>query len=197
MFRSAFCSTRRCGREDPHEIPAARPLLEPLELKGKVVTGDALHTQRDLARFLVEKKHADYFFTVKDNVCRVSFTVNDFGNTVRGNSQLIIGKPPGTVVMEQNAKAGSSSTVVENNSAELKQLQQELHQYKQQEMLYQQQIESLQYSLDSLEAICSNKNEENSKLALYAAEFHSMNERYGNLPYNIEKKISTYLSKEE
>ena len=38
-----------------NEIPAARPLLEPLNLKGKVVTGDALHTQRDLARFLVEK----------------------------------------------------------------------------------------------------------------------------------------------
>lgn len=50
-----------------NEIPAARPLLEPLDLKGKVVTGDAMHTQRDLARFLVEKKHADYFFTVKDN----------------------------------------------------------------------------------------------------------------------------------
>lgn len=50
-----------------NEIPAARPLLEPLDLKGKVVTGDALHTQKDLARFLVEKKHADYFFTVKDN----------------------------------------------------------------------------------------------------------------------------------
>ena len=50
-----------------NEIPTARPLLEPLNLKGKVVTGDAMHTQRDLARFLVEKKHADYFFTVKDN----------------------------------------------------------------------------------------------------------------------------------
>ena len=50
-----------------NEIPAARPLLEPLDLKGRVVTGDALHTQRDLARFLVEKKHADYFFIVKDN----------------------------------------------------------------------------------------------------------------------------------
>jgi hypothetical protein len=50
-----------------NEIPSARPLLEPLDLKGKVVTGDALHTQTDLARFIVEKKQADYFFTVKDN----------------------------------------------------------------------------------------------------------------------------------
>jgi len=45
----------------------APPLLEPLNLKGQVVTGDALHTQKDLARFLVQKKHADYLFTVKDN----------------------------------------------------------------------------------------------------------------------------------
>ena len=32
-----------------------------------VVTGNALHTQKDLARFLVEEKQADYCFTVKDN----------------------------------------------------------------------------------------------------------------------------------
>jgi len=50
-----------------NEIPAAKPLLEPLDLKGKVVTGDAMHTQTTLARFLVEKKKADYLFTVKDN----------------------------------------------------------------------------------------------------------------------------------
>ena len=50
-----------------NEIPTARPLLQPLDLKGKVVTGDAMHTQTDLARFVVEEKQADYLFTVKDN----------------------------------------------------------------------------------------------------------------------------------
>ena len=50
-----------------NEIPAARPLLEPLDLKGKVVTADAMHAQRQLARFLVKEKHAHYCFTVKDN----------------------------------------------------------------------------------------------------------------------------------
>lgn len=39
-----------------NEISTARPLLEPLDLKGKVVTADALHTQKDLARFLVQEK---------------------------------------------------------------------------------------------------------------------------------------------
>jgi hypothetical protein len=50
-----------------NEIPSAIPLLEPLDLKGKVVTADALHTQHNLARFLVQEKQADYCFTVKDN----------------------------------------------------------------------------------------------------------------------------------
>ena len=50
-----------------NEIPTAKPLLQPLDLKGKVVTGDAMHTQSDLARFVVEEKQADYLFTVKDN----------------------------------------------------------------------------------------------------------------------------------
>lgn len=31
------------------------------------MTADALHTQKDLARFLVKDKKADYLFTVKDN----------------------------------------------------------------------------------------------------------------------------------
>ena len=50
-----------------NEIPSAKPLLQPLNLKGKVVTGDAMHTQTDLARFVVEEKQAHYLFTVKDN----------------------------------------------------------------------------------------------------------------------------------
>ncbi len=50
-----------------NEIPTAIPLLKPLDLKGKVITADALHTQKTLARFLVQEKQADYCFTVKDN----------------------------------------------------------------------------------------------------------------------------------
>jgi DDE_Tnp_1-associated/Transposase DDE domain len=50
-----------------HEIPALPRLLAPLPLAGVVVTADALHTQRETARFLVEAKQADYVFTVKEN----------------------------------------------------------------------------------------------------------------------------------
>ena len=50
-----------------NEITQFKPLLAPLDLTGKVVTADAMHTQREHARFLVEEKHADYLFTVKGN----------------------------------------------------------------------------------------------------------------------------------
>jgi predicted transposase YbfD/YdcC len=38
-----------------------------LDLEGRVVTLDAMHTQKDTARYLVKEKRADYLFTVKDN----------------------------------------------------------------------------------------------------------------------------------
>lgn len=50
-----------------NEIPEAPKLLASLALEGRCVTADALHTQVELARFLVEKKQAHYCFTVKDN----------------------------------------------------------------------------------------------------------------------------------
>ena len=50
-----------------NEIPLLPRLLAPLPLAGAVVTADALHTQTETARFLVEEKGADYVFTVKDN----------------------------------------------------------------------------------------------------------------------------------
>jgi hypothetical protein len=53
--------------EKSNEIPAAAPLLASMDLSGKTVTADALHTQRELARTLVNDREADYLFTVKDN----------------------------------------------------------------------------------------------------------------------------------
>lgn len=50
-----------------NEIPCVEPLLENLDIEGAVVTADALHTQKETARMIVEKKKADYVFTVKDN----------------------------------------------------------------------------------------------------------------------------------
>jgi hypothetical protein len=53
--------------EKTNEIPKLPELLDPLPLKGAVVTADALHSQQNTARYLVETKQADYLFIVKDN----------------------------------------------------------------------------------------------------------------------------------
>ncbi len=50
-----------------NEIKMAIPLLDPLDIDGVVITADALLTQRQLARYLVEDKRAHYHFTVKAN----------------------------------------------------------------------------------------------------------------------------------
>jgi len=50
-----------------NEIKIAIPLLDAISIKGKTITADALLTQRDFARYLVEEREADYHFTVKGN----------------------------------------------------------------------------------------------------------------------------------
>lgn len=50
-----------------NEITRVEPLLSGMDIEGAVVTGDALLTQREIARHLVEDKKAEYCFTVKDN----------------------------------------------------------------------------------------------------------------------------------
>jgi len=45
----------------------AIPLLEAIDIEGKVITADALLTQRELANYLVLKRKAHYHFTVKGN----------------------------------------------------------------------------------------------------------------------------------
>jgi len=53
--------------EKTNEIPAARQLLSRLEVAGRMVSLDALHTQTHTARDLVLEHGADYLFTVKGN----------------------------------------------------------------------------------------------------------------------------------
>ena len=45
----------------------AIPLPEAIDIAGKDITADALLTQRKFAAYLVEKRQARYYFTVKGN----------------------------------------------------------------------------------------------------------------------------------
>ncbi|HUT76382.1 MAG TPA: ISAs1 family transposase [Polyangia bacterium] len=61
-----------------NEITRVEPLLSDLDIQGAVVTGDALLTQREIARHIVEDKHADYVFQVKDNQPTLRQDIADF-----------------------------------------------------------------------------------------------------------------------
>jgi predicted transposase YbfD/YdcC len=50
-----------------NEIKIAIPLLDTIEITGKTITADALLTQREIARYLVEQRNANYVFIVKRN----------------------------------------------------------------------------------------------------------------------------------
>ena len=63
--------------EKTNEITEFQSLLDNLDLNGKVVTADALHTQVAHANYLVETKKADYLFTVKGNQGNLEKAIKD------------------------------------------------------------------------------------------------------------------------
>lgn len=56
-----------CTEENSNEIPAARTLLQKVDVAGKTVLADALHTQVETAQQILYEHGGDYVFTVKDN----------------------------------------------------------------------------------------------------------------------------------
>ncbi len=57
----------RCCRDEGGEIAALRALLEDVDIRGRLLTLDALHTTRDTARAIVETHGADYMLSLKGN----------------------------------------------------------------------------------------------------------------------------------
>jgi predicted transposase YbfD/YdcC len=56
-----------CSEKKSNEIPAARALLEKVDLAGKTILADALHTQVETAPQILYEHGGDDVFTVKDN----------------------------------------------------------------------------------------------------------------------------------
>jgi hypothetical protein len=69
-----------------NEIPNVKPLLDPLNIKGAIVTADALHVQTETAEYLVKEKEADYLMTVKENQPTLLKDIQDL--------QLEVSSPP-------------------------------------------------------------------------------------------------------
>ena len=51
---------------DQNEITAAMALLKALPLDGRIITGDAIFTQREICQH-IRDRHGHYLFVVKDN----------------------------------------------------------------------------------------------------------------------------------
>lgn len=61
-----FCIGQEFIKEKTNEIPAGPVLLERMDLKGKIVTWDALNTQKETVRTVIRKK-GDYVAALKGN----------------------------------------------------------------------------------------------------------------------------------
>lgn len=56
-----------CVAATSNEIPAAQTLLQRVPIEGALVSLDAMHTQTETARIIVQDRGADYLLTVKGN----------------------------------------------------------------------------------------------------------------------------------
>lgn len=73
-----------------NEIPAVQELLKELNIKGTIVTADALNCQKETAEIIIEQK-ADYLLSVKDNHPNLKKDIEDFvqDETIRNKMQSI------------------------------------------------------------------------------------------------------------
>lgn len=68
----------QCSTEDKsNEIPTVQKLLKELNIKGTMITADALNCQKETAEIIVKQK-ADYLFSVKDNHPNLKKDIEDF-----------------------------------------------------------------------------------------------------------------------
>ncbi len=65
-----------------NEIKFAPLLLDPLPIRNKDITCDALHTQTAFARYLVEQRKAHYYFSVKGNQPTLLNEIETYFSTV-------------------------------------------------------------------------------------------------------------------
>ena len=67
----------RCCRDEGGELAATKALLDDVDVRGCVITLDALHTTYETERAIVDIHRADYLFTVKGN-CPGTFAALDW-----------------------------------------------------------------------------------------------------------------------
>lgn len=103
-----------------NEIPAAQQALKTLKLQGKIVTADALHTQRELSE-LVVTAGANYVWVVKDNqpaLCRAIELLFQPETCLPGTSPVITDLQTATTVDKGHGRLETRRLTVSSLLAE-------------------------------------------------------------------------------
>jgi hypothetical protein len=90
-----------------NEIPAARQLLRPQVLAGKIVVGDALHTQTETAQQILFEQGGEYLLTVKGNQPTLQSTLRSLF-TKQAFSPSAYGADPSDKTGAQSQPVGDS-----------------------------------------------------------------------------------------
>ena len=75
---SGFCMGQESVQEKSNEITAIPDLLDKINIKGQIVTIDAMGTQKDIARKIKKEKKADYVLALKGNQMSLYEDVKDY-----------------------------------------------------------------------------------------------------------------------
>jgi hypothetical protein len=100
-----------------NEIPAARQLLGRLELSGKIVLADALHTQVQTAQQILFDQGANYLLTVKANQPTLQTTLQSLFEQ-QAFSPSTHPAPPGAQARAQSQPAGNSLSAVSGSDSQ-------------------------------------------------------------------------------
>lgn len=89
MVESGVVLAQEPIHEKTNEIPVMREILEQIEIKGKIITADAMHCQRETCAQIMEAKHCgDYVFGLKENQKSLHDDVELFFNAPINNESI-------------------------------------------------------------------------------------------------------------
>ena len=100
-----------------NEIPAARQVLSHLDLVGKIVLGDALHTQVETGQQILYQQGGDYLLTVKGNQPTLQATLQHLFNP-QAFSPSGHAAHPGAPPRAQSGPTGNSLSAVSGSDAQ-------------------------------------------------------------------------------
>lgn len=72
-----FCLGQKKAEEKPNEITAIPQLLDTIQVKGCVITVDAMGTQTEMVE-KIKQKHADYTLAVKENQKKLYQEISEY-----------------------------------------------------------------------------------------------------------------------